>query len=188
MKKIFHILIFFCLVIILLSCKGVENMPENTFDKLILKSSAFEHNGYIPEKYTGRGEDISPQIDISGISSNAKSIAIIMNDLDNPIIKDFNHWIIWNIPVQKIIPENIQYGEIVEILGGAIQGIAYGKHKYKGPKPPRFSKNAHRYQFNVYALDCMLDLANNSKKRELLKAMDGHIIQCGSITGLYKNN
>jgi Raf kinase inhibitor-like YbhB/YbcL family protein len=163
-------------------------MPENTFDTLIIKSSAFEHNGYIPEKYTGRGEDISPQINISGISSNAKSVAIIMDDLDNPLIKDFDHWIIWNIPVQETIPENIQYGEVVETLGGAIQGIAYGKHKYKWPKPPRFSRNAHRYQFNVYALDCMLELDGNSMKRDLVKAMDGHIIQCGSITGLYKNN
>jgi phosphatidylethanolamine-binding protein (PEBP) family uncharacterized protein len=121
MKKISHVLIIYGLVTILLSCKGVENMPENIFDKLILKSSAFEHNGYIPKKYTGRGEDISPQINISGISSNAKSIAVVMDDLDNPLIKAFNHWIIWNIPVQEIIPENIQYGETVETLGGAIQ-------------------------------------------------------------------
>jgi Raf kinase inhibitor-like YbhB/YbcL family protein len=187
-RKVFNVLIIFGLVTILLSCKGVGNMPGNTFDKLIIKSSAFENNGYIPEKYTGRGEDISPKINIDGIASNAKSIAIIMDDLDNPLIKDFNHWIIWNIPVQEIIPENIQYGEIVETLDGAVQGIAYGKHKYKGPKPPRFFGNAHRYQFSVYVLDCMLELDGNSKKRELVKAMNGHIIQFGSIIGLYKNN
>jgi Raf kinase inhibitor-like YbhB/YbcL family protein len=163
-------------------------MPENTFDNLMLKSGAFEHNGYIPEKYTGRGKDISPQINISGISSKARSIAIVMDDLDNPLIKAFNHWIIWNIPVQEIIPENIKHGEIVETLGGAIQGIAYGRHKYKGPKPPRFIRNTHRYQFNVYILDCMVELDSNSKKGDLVKAMDGHIIQFGTITGLYKNN
>jgi len=160
---------------------------ENTFEQLIVKSSAFDHNGFIPEKYTGRGEDISPELIVTGISSNAKSIAIVMDDLDVPFVKVLTHWVIWNIPVQEIIPEGIPYGKTVETLGGAIQGIGYGKHEYKGPKPPFFLRNAHRYKFDVYILDCMITLDSKSKKRDFMKAIDGHIIQYGSIIGLYKN-
>jgi Raf kinase inhibitor-like YbhB/YbcL family protein len=181
-------LTFSGLVLSLFSCKGVEDLQENTFDKLVLKSNAFEHNGFIPEKYTGKGEDLSPELTINGISSSAKSIVIIMDDLDNiQFTRAFNHWIIWNIPIQEIIPEGIPSGKVVETLGGAIQGIGYGKHKYRGPNPPFFIRNPHRYKFNVYVLDCTLELDSNSKKKDLIKAIDTHIIQYGSIICLYKN-
>lgn len=186
-KQTIFILALLGLIIILQSCKGVETMPENTTEQLIVKSASFDNNGFMPEKYTGRGEDISPEINLQGISSNAKSIAIVMDDLDIPFIKAFTHWVIWNIPVQETIPEGIPKGEIVEVLGGAIQGIAYGKHEYKGPKPPRFIRKAHRYKFNIYVLDCIIELDSNSKKKDLMKAMDSHIIQYGNIIGLYKN-
>jgi len=153
------------LTIILQSCKGVETMQENKLEQLIVKSNSFDNNGFIPEKYTGNGEDISPQINLNGISENAKSIVIVMDDLDIPFIRAFNHWIIWNIPVQETIPEGIPFGEKIETLGGAIQGIAYGKHKYKGPKPPSFIRNTHRYKFNVYILDCIIELDGNSRKK-----------------------
>ncbi len=44
----------------------------------------------------------------------------------------------------------------------------------------------HRYRFEFYVLDCFLDLDGRAKKSDLLKAMKGHIIQKGDITGKYK--
>jgi phosphatidylethanolamine-binding protein (PEBP) family uncharacterized protein len=72
------------------------------------------------------------------------------------------------------------------MLGNAIQGVGYGKNRYRGPKQPVFVRNMHRYIFKFYVLDCFLDLDVNSRKADLLKAMKGHIIQQGSITGTYK--
>ena len=157
-----------------------------SFETLIVKSPAFEQNGFIPKKFTGRGEDISPKLCLEKLAPEAKSIAIVMNDLDHPI-RDYNHWIIWNIPVQETIPENIPHGEKVQSLGGAVQGIGYGKHQYRGPKPPFFMKKPHRYQFHVYVLDCMLTLESNARKAALMKCIEGHMIQYGSIKGQYKN-
>ena len=159
-----------------------------SFDTLHIESSAFEHNGFMPLKYTGRGEDISPELAITDISPDAKSIAIIMDDHDIPVIGIFNHWIIWNIPVQNVIPENIPHGAVVDSLGGAVQGVGYGKHRYRGPKPPSFIKKAHRYQFQVYVLDCMLAIDSGSGKKELLKSMNGHILQYGSLIGRFSND
>jgi Raf kinase inhibitor-like YbhB/YbcL family protein len=156
-------------------------------ETLCIESSAFSSNGFIPKKYTGQGEDISPEFIFRSISSEGKSIAIIMADNDHPIAGIYNHWIIWNIPVQNIIPENIPRGAIVNSLSGAVQGIAYGKHRYRGPKPPLFIKKAHHYQSHVFVLDCMLEIDSNSRKKDLLKSMEGHILQYGSLTGKFQN-
>lgn len=151
--------------------------------QLIVTSPAFENEAVIPIQYTGYGEDISPELRLSPINSNAKSLVIIMDDMGHPI-PAYNHWTIWNIPVTQTIPQNIPQGSHLVQLNGAMQGRGYGKNKYRGPKPP--FNWSHRYQFNVYALDCMLDLPSNSRKRDLLAAMQGHILQEGCLVGRYR--
>jgi len=47
-----------------------------------LKSSAFENNGKIPNKYTCDGDNINPQLSISRTPKNAKSLVLIMDDPD----------------------------------------------------------------------------------------------------------
>ena len=154
--------------------------------KLEVESYSFQHNGIIPKKHTGFGEDISPQFHLKNICNEAVSIAIIMDDLDIPFIKAYNHWIIFNIPKINLIPENITCGEIVPELGNAIQGIGYGKNRYRGPKQPVFVRNTHRYVFYVYVLDEFLKLTSTARKMDLLAAMEGHILQQGYIVGKYK--
>lgn len=51
---------------------------------LKIKSGAFEEGGWIPARYTGRGEDVSPDFTIEGIAPNAKSIAITLDDASHP--------------------------------------------------------------------------------------------------------
>lgn len=157
-------------------------------ETLIVSSSAFSDNGYMPVEYTGYGVDKSPPLTLSGIVPEAKSLAIIMVDLDIPLIREYPHWVIWNLPVMTEIPAAVHYGETLTELGNAKQGIAYGKHQYKGPKPPKFIRNRHRYVFTVYdVLDNVLDIAGDANSKALLEAMQGHMLQKGAITGLYKN-
>mgnify|MGYP001083179788 CR=1 FL=1 len=157
------------------------NKPKQ--EALAVTSSAFLEGGKIPVKHTGRAEDISPELKLSAVSEKAKSIAVILDDLDVPGMGILTHWVIWNLPVQNFIPENIPHGEVVPSLGNAVQGIGYGKHRYRGPNPPHGS---HRYRFHVYVLDKRLDLSGDSGKNELLKAMEGHILQYGSLTGQFE--
>jgi Raf kinase inhibitor-like YbhB/YbcL family protein len=152
-------------------------------NELIVKSPAFEHEGLIPIEYTGHGDDRSPELRLSGIDEGAVSIAIFMDDLGHPI-PPYNHWVIWNIPVMETIPAGIPQGEFVDSLSGAVQGRGYGKHRYRGPKPP--FKWSHRYQFNVFVLNCVLDLPSSSRKSDLLKAMEGHILQQAVLIGHYR--
>jgi Raf kinase inhibitor-like YbhB/YbcL family protein len=155
--------------------------------KLKLASKAFREGEKIPVRYTGRGEDISPELTLENIHAAAKSIAIMMDDLDIAIIGRYNHWIIWNVPICNIIPESISFGKQITEPFPAIQGIAYGKHRYRGPKPPRIIKRSHRYVFTAYVLDCMCDLPPYTKKRQWLKAMESHILQQASLSGTFCN-
>ena len=55
---------------------------------------------------------------------------------------------------------------------------------YGGPCPP--SGSPHRYFFKLYALDAEPDLAPGAKKKELLGAIDSHILAEGHLMGTYK--
>jgi len=149
-------------------------------------STDFVEGDYIPIRYSARGEDISPPLQLDNISPEAKSIAITMDDASHPLFPNYNHWVIWNVPVQAVIPEAIPHGATLENLGNARQGIAYGRHRYKGPKPP--FKSIHTYIFTVYILDSTCGLSENSHKKQLLSAMEGHILQKATLSGQFQNH
>ena len=143
--------------------------------KLKLTSSAFKHDGKIPDKYTCKGDDISPNLKITGISKEAKSLALIMDDPDAPV-GTWDHWVVWNIPIISEIKENSLPSE-------AVQGInSWGRNSYGGPCPP---SGTHRYFFKLYALNKTLNLSGNSKKEQLESAMKGHVIAKTQLVGLY---
>lgn len=150
---------------------------------LTVTSPDFEEAGAIPKKHTGFGEDKSPAFNIAGLPVQAKTLAILMEDLDVPFTKAFAHWIIWNLPAADFIPGEIPAGELPS---GAVQGTAWGRNVYRGPKQPAFIHKAHRYVFRFYALDAALTLGAEAGKAELLAAIEGHILAEGSITGFYK--
>jgi Raf kinase inhibitor-like YbhB/YbcL family protein len=141
--------------------------------ELKIKSPAFEHNGLIPRKYTCDGEDVNPSLVIEDIPGGAQSLALIVDDPDASM-GTWNHWVVWNIPPMKEIKENTVPG---------IEGMNdFRKHSYGGPCPPG---GTHRYFFKVYALDTKLNLGANSRKKDLEKAMQGHILAMGELMGRY---
>ena len=183
-KIIIGVIVFLLLLAVFVFYKRSTNVEDylNPTKNLKVTSEAFEDGGIIPEKYTGRGEDVSPPIKIYSIASEAKSIAVIMDDIDHPL-GVFNHWLIWNIPAAfDEIPEAIPKKEVVSSLGNAVQGkSAYGgKRYYRGPKPPF---GTHKYVFKVYVLDSFLNLKNDTSKKELQESMEGKVLQYGTLTG-----
>jgi len=155
-------------------------------ETLNVKSKAFEEGNWIPVRYSACGEDLSPDFEIDGIALNARSIAITLDDASHPIFPNYNHWLIWNIPVQAVIPEGIPHGKYVDGLGGAIQGIAYGRNRYKGPNPPL--KSIHTYVFTIYILDSKIDLDANSRRRAFLKKIDRHILEQATLSGKFQSH
>ncbi len=183
MKKILLIIgIIGVLVLAAILIKTLNTDRFSMTENLKVESDAFENGGKIPIKHTGKGADVSPALMLDGVSSDAVSMVVIMDDLDFPL-GTYNHWVMWNIPSSfSVIPEAVPKEPIVSSLGNAIQGKSNygGKHYYRGPLPPFGS---HTYVFKVFVLDTMLELDSDAGKPQVMKAMDGHILQYGTLTG-----
>ena len=142
-----------------------------------ISSPAFQNHKPIPPRYTCDGININPPLKIENTPKEAKSLALVFDDIDAPR-GSYVHWILWNIdPGVKEIKEN-------SVPEGAIQGLNdFKKNNYGGPCPPR---RTHKYVFKVYALDVRLDLSPSSTKADLEKAMKDHILAQAQWTGTYK--
>jgi|Deesub1362A_J573_1020465.scaffolds.fasta_scaffold00049_36 hypothetical protein len=172
-------------------CSGIENVKDMKDKSAGLSEGAKSPNIVVklgfetfPKKYTCGGEDISPSIKLSGISENVKSLAIIMDDPDAPY-GTFTHWIAWNIPRTSDsleIPEGIPQDSILNSL--MIQGMNdFGKIGYGGPCPP--PGKPHRYFLKVYGLDTELQIEPGSRRSDLERAMERHVVQYGETMAIY---
>jgi len=145
---------------------------------MILTSPSFEDDAFIPKKFTCDGGNINPELHIQNAPDGAKSLALIMHDPDAPMPGGFTHWVVWNIlPGATIIKQE-------SIPPGGVEGLNSAKKEgYVGPCPP---SGTHHYEFMLYALDAMLNIAGTSGKAELEVAMQKHIIAETKLTGLFK--
>lgn len=144
-------------------------------------SPAFADGGEIPSRYARTGEEVSPPLVIDSLPPDTASLAIIMDDIDAPVIGKVYHWVIRNIPPVAEIPEEVPKEKELPALGGARQGCnTLFRIGYMGPNPP---KGTHRYRIHVYALDTMLELPSGAGQGKLKKAMEGHILGYGLLSG-----
>ena len=147
-----------------------------------LVSSAFQEGGMIPADYTCDGKDISPPLSWSGVPEQAVTLALICDDPDAPL-GTWVHWVLYNLPASvRELPAGVPPDE--RLANGALQGRNdFRRLGYGGPCPPG---GTHRYYFKLYALDKALDLKPGATKKELLKAMEGHVLAEGQLMGRYK--
>ena len=144
-----------------------------------ISSPAFDNGDHMPEKHGYTRENVNPPLRFSEVPETAESLALIVDDPDakEPAGKIWVHWTLWNIPVSL---EEIEEGSALE---EAVQGITdFRQRGYGGPNPP---DGTHAYRFRLYALDTELDLDKNSRKEELLEAMEGHIIEEAELDGKF---
>lgn len=145
-------------------------------------SPDFRQGENIPRQFTCDGADVSPALSWQSPPPNTKSLVLVLRDSDS-LFGSFVHWILYNLPPgSNNIAEALPQPELLP--DGSKQGVngddAIG---YAGPCPP--GKSPHRYVFTVYALDTMLTLPPRADKRQLTKAMKGHILAAGQLMGRY---
>ena len=150
---------------------------------LELASPAFEDDETIPSKFTCDGGDISPPLEWSGVPEGTKSLALICDDPDAPM-GTWVHWVLYGLPADTtLLPEGVPTDEAVE--NGALQGKNdFKRIGYGGPCPP--PGKPHRYFFKLYAVDSELDLKPGATKKDLVRAMKGHVLAEGRLVGRYK--
>ena len=134
-----------------------------------LTSSDFQEGNEIPKKFGYKHENEQPNVEFSSVPSEAKTLAIIMDDPDamKAVGKVWVHWLTYHgINDTTKIEGKTDFGE-----------IGYG-----GPAPP---DGRHTYVFKAYALDTELELKEGFSKQELEDAMKGHILAQAKLTGTF---
>jgi Raf kinase inhibitor-like YbhB/YbcL family protein len=153
---------------------------------LELTSTAFQHNGDIPQRYTCEGEDISPPLAWRGVPERARSLALIVDDPDAPDPaaprRTWVHWVLYNIPSDAAgLAENCGgRGGFPQTLDGRND---WGRPGYGGPCPPI---GRHRYFHKLYALDTVLPPLPTPDKAHLVAAMKGHVLEETALIGGYR--
>ncbi len=148
-----------------------------------ITSPAFANAEQIPAEYSCKGRNISPALTWNEPPAAAQSFALIMDDPDAPM-GTWVHWVIFNIPAST---RNLKEGTPTDakLSDGSLQGrTSAGSNGYHGPCPP---SGTHRYFFKLYALDTMLDLSSKADKKEVLAAMESHILANAELMGTFSH-
>ncbi len=147
-----------------------------------LTSPAFDEGAVVPAEHTCEGIDSSPELQWTDVPEGVKSFALICDDPDAPN-QTWIHWVAFNIPATfSGLPE----GTVTADLGGGEEGVTDFKEiGYGGPCPP-YGHGVHRYYFKLYALDTLLDLQRGCTKKDLLTAMEGHILDETVLMGRFE--
>lgn len=148
---------------------------------LELVSSAFQQRSNIPTRYTGEGDDVSPQLSWSNVPEGTRSFALICHDPDAPLVTPgsygFVHWVLYNIPasVTQLAEDDRNYtsGE-----------SNFGQVGYGGPMPP-VGHGVHHYFFWILALDVETSLPAGLSMEALLKEIEPNVIGMNRLVGTY---
>ena len=149
---------------------------------LQLTSPDFSSGASIPIQFTCDAADISPALAWNDPPVGTQSFALIVDDPDAPV-GTWVHWVLFNVPATaRALSHNVPKQE--QLADGSRQGrndfrnIGYG-----GPCPP--PGKPHRYFFKLYALDTKLNLQPGATKKDVERAMQGHILAQGESMGRY---
>ena len=155
---------------------------------LAISSPAFSNNNGLPDEYSCEGDDVSPQLEWSGMPDGTRSLALIVDDPDAPDPRapkrTWVHWVLYNIPTATSgLPKGVPSSHLPD---GTLEGINDWKRTgYGGPCPPI---GRHRYFFKLYALDTVLSELSPPTKDVLLKAIDGHVLESAELVGTYQKH
>jgi Raf kinase inhibitor-like YbhB/YbcL family protein len=153
-----------------------------------IQSTAFEHMGAIPSRYTCDGEDISPPLAWDGAPNDTRSFILIVDDPDAPDPaapkRVYVHWVLYDIPAST---RGLAEGTTSASLpAGAREGKNdFGHTHYGGPCPPI---GRHRYFHKLYALDITLGDRGALTKAQVLEAMADHVRAEAQLVGTYQRS
>jgi Raf kinase inhibitor-like YbhB/YbcL family protein len=114
-----------------------------------LLSKAFKNGELIPDLYsnTRLGKNISPPLNWENPPEQTKGFAIIVEDVDAPIVGIISHWVLYNISSEKKeLQEGVPQQE--SFSDGIIQGKNFfNRNAYLGPSPPFGTHRSRRIVF-----------------------------------------
>jgi Raf kinase inhibitor-like YbhB/YbcL family protein len=147
--------------------------------ELRVASDAFGHGEPIPIRYTVDGGAAEPPLKWDGVPKGAASLALVVEDPDAPTPRPFVHWLVYAIPPSAGTIDAAR-------AAGAREGKnSLFKTGWAGCAPPK-GDVAHRYFFQLFALEGALDLPAGAGRSALLRAMRGRVSACATLIGTYR--
>jgi Raf kinase inhibitor-like YbhB/YbcL family protein len=172
-------------VVLVFLCTGLSACRRNSIGanvpmSITLTSEAFRNDEDIPQQFTCKGTNLSPELSWQSLPPTTKSLALTLIDTHS-LFGGYVHWVLYNLPPQPTnLPSSLPRDE--SLPNGTRQGInGDGKLGYIGPCPS--SKSPHRYVFTLYALDTELTPSTPVNNTQLTDAMKGHILAAGQLAG-----
>ena len=166
--------------------KGKAKAPAGP--GLTLTTPAFADGAEIPPKYTQAEQNSpSPKLEWTNVGPGVVTFALILHDPDVALQRntdDVLHWMIFNIPgTARDLPEGVPAN--ATLADGTINAKNLrGAVGYMGPGAPPPGPH-HHYTFELFALDTKLDLGADATRADVLKAMQGHIVQKAVLVGRF---
>lgn len=129
---------------------------------------------HLSKHFTTDGDNVPPELDVSGIPEGTAELALIMHDPDAPLPHGFTHWVVYGLPPRA--------GR-VDAETGRIGPNGAGLSEYTGPEPP-VGHGIHHYYFHIYALAVRTE--GSPHREEFLATYGQHIVAQGRLVLLYQ--
>ena len=153
---------------------------------LKLSSPSFENESEIPVRHTCEGDDVSPALEWTGAPRGTKSFVLIVDDPDAPDPaapeRVWTHWVLYDMPeTAGGLDEDVSPDDLPD---GTREGLNdWDRTGWGGPCPPI---GRHRYFHRLYALDAVLADLGRPTKKDVERAMEGHVLEMAQLMGTYQ--
>ncbi len=162
--------------------------PElgGAFPALDLSSPAFADGARLPERFTADGAGVSPPLLWTSPPEGTALFALLVEDADAPAPQPLVHAVIWGIPADA---RGLDEGAIVgDGPGSPVRDVGRNSYLREGwlPPDPPTGHGAHRYAFQLFALDAEVGAPGETPGRTaIVAAMAGHVLAAGLLIGTY---
>lgn len=153
-------------------------------------SAAFDNGGTMPRLHTDDGDKTSPPLSWRNLPPGTVTVALLVEDADSPTPSPFVHLVGWGLAAcdDGLAAGACNGGKVATTLSGA--PLRIGRNGllgsgYVAPDPPP-GHGAHRYVFQVYALNRALDSRSMPSRRQLARELRECAIAKGKHEGVYE--
>ncbi len=148
-------------------------------DGFAVSSPAFRDGEPLDPCFTADEEDaVAPPLEWTAPPAGTQELALVVEDPDAPTPEPFCHWLVWGLPPQQ---GKLLEGETPPRVGKN----SFQNSEWLLPDPPT-GHGPHDYVFQLFALDLPLALMPGAGRKELLAAMEGHVVAAAVVTATYQ--
>jgi Raf kinase inhibitor-like YbhB/YbcL family protein len=152
-------------------------------DTLGVTSPAFAHGAPIPARFTEDGEKRSPALAWSNMPSGAHGWALLVEDADSPTPRPLVHAIAYGGRATTSLAEGALSSPRRDDFEAGRN--SFFQLEYLPPDPPP-GHGAHRYAFQLFAIDAPLQFAKPPSRSQLSPRCAGMCSPKGHLIGTYE--